>query len=82
MHQNGIMARLIFATKMPLHMLGEFVEIASLFLFLCCCCSICCRISSAYKDAMDVQKHGGQIYLPQHLHEKLPTGSRYLLTSS
>jgi hypothetical protein len=39
-------------------------------------------MSSAYKDAMDIQKHGGQIYLPQHLHEKLPAGSRHLLTSS
>lgn len=38
--------------------------------------------ASAYKDAMDIQKHGGQIYLPQHLHEKLPTGSRHLLISS
>ncbi|KAL3765869.1 hypothetical protein ACHAWU_005402 [Discostella pseudostelligera] len=37
--------------------------------------------ASAYKDAMDVQKHGGQIYLPQHLHINLPKGSRHILTS-
>ena len=35
----------------------------------------------AYKDAMDIQKHGGNIYLPQHLHENLPKGCRHLLAS-
>ena len=40
-----------------------------------------CITNSAYKDAMDIQKHGGNIYLPQHLHENLPKGCRHLLAS-
>jgi hypothetical protein len=37
---------------------------------------------AAYKDAMDVQKHGGKIFLPQHLHANLEEKYRQLLTSS
>jgi hypothetical protein len=33
----------------------------------------------AYKDSMDIQKHGGSIYLPQHLHENLSENNQQLL---
>jgi len=36
----------------------------------------------AYKDSMDVQKHGGKINLPRHLHEKLRPALRESLTSN
>ncbi|KAL3773341.1 hypothetical protein ACHAW5_010018 [Stephanodiscus triporus] len=37
--------------------------------------------AKAYKDAMDVQKHGGTVNLPRHLHDKLPRSLQHLLTS-
>ncbi|KAL3779195.1 hypothetical protein ACHAWO_008101 [Cyclotella atomus] len=37
--------------------------------------------AKAYKDAMDVQKHGGTVYLPRHLHKELPEKLRQYLTS-
>lgn len=35
----------------------------------------------AYKDALDVQKHGGKIMLPGHLHQNLSHSQRGILTS-
>mmetsp|Transcript_3925 Transcript_3925/g.7017 ORF Transcript_3925/g.7017 Transcript_3925/m.7017 type:complete len:183 (+) Transcript_3925:2-550(+) len=35
----------------------------------------------ACKDALDVQKHGGKIVLPQHLHQNLPESQQVFLTS-
>jgi hypothetical protein len=36
----------------------------------------------AFKDSMDVQKHGGKVYLPGHLHENLPESLQQVLTSN
>lgn len=37
--------------------------------------------AKAYKDAIDIQKHGGKVPLPKHLHEKVPKSQQqYLLT--
>ena len=30
-----------------------------------------CAYAHAYKDAMDMQKHGGKVYLPEHLHHNV-----------
>ena len=30
-----------------------------------------CAYARAYKDAMDIQKHGGKVYLPEHLHNNV-----------
>ncbi len=35
----------------------------------------------AYKDSMDIQKHGGGINLPQRLHENIPRCHQHLLAS-
>mmetsp|Transcript_20130 Transcript_20130/g.43163 ORF Transcript_20130/g.43163 Transcript_20130/m.43163 type:complete len:82 (-) Transcript_20130:68-313(-) len=35
----------------------------------------------AFKDALDVQKHGGKIFLPQHLHHNLSLSQQLVLTS-
>lgn len=35
--------------------------------------------AKAYKDAIDVQKHGGAIYLPRHLHKNLPPALQQFL---
>ncbi len=35
--------------------------------------------AKAYNDALDLQKHGGKINLPKHLHENLPAGCQSLL---
>jgi len=34
--------------------------------------------AKAYKDALDVQKHGGQLVLPRHLHQNLPVSVQEL----
>lgn len=39
------------------------------------------HFARAYKNAMDVQKHGGAIYLPQHLHEHLSPSQQELVTA-
>ncbi|KAL3822159.1 hypothetical protein ACHAXA_011704 [Cyclostephanos tholiformis] len=36
----------------------------------------------AYKDSMDIQKHGGVINLPQRLHENLPKAQQQILSSN
>ena len=41
----------------------------------------CLLSKRAYKESMDIQKHGGRINLPQRLHENLPESLRYLLAS-
>eukprot|EP00970_Alexandrium_tamarense_P002641 scaffold370_cov192-Alexandrium_tamarense.AAC.2 len=38
-----------------------------------------CAFAYAYKDAMDIQKHGGKIYLPEHLHQQVTPTQRELL---
>ena len=38
-----------------------------------------CAYGQAYKDSMDIQKHGGKVYLPEHLHENVPEKFRPLL---
>ena len=35
--------------------------------------------AQAYKDSMDIQKHGGRIYLPEHLHHNVKESLRALL---
>ena len=76
------MARSIFATKMPLRMQGESAfAFHPLYFLVTLLAQHECITNSAYKDAMDIQKHGGNIYLPQHLHENLPKGCRHLLAS-
>jgi len=46
--------------------------------------TIGCLILSkrAYKESMDIQKHGGRINLPQRLHENLPKAQQQLLSSN
>mmetsp|Transcript_33127 Transcript_33127/g.63753 ORF Transcript_33127/g.63753 Transcript_33127/m.63753 type:complete len:152 (-) Transcript_33127:2005-2460(-) len=35
--------------------------------------------AKAYNDSLDLQKHGGKINLPKHLHENIPAGCQSLL---
>ena len=38
-----------------------------------------CAYAQAYKDALDIKKHGGKIFLPKHLHDSIPCSLRTLL---
>jgi hypothetical protein len=46
---------------------------------LTCCLTF---LKRAYKESMDIQKHGGRINLPQRLHENLPKAQQQLLSSN
>ena len=34
----------------------------------------------AYKKALELEKHSGKVYLPDHLHDRIPKGCRIFLT--
>ena len=75
---------MIFTTRMQLRTQGECEDISTTFVLSLYLTSslLFDVIFRAYKDAMDVQKHGGKIFLPQHLHANLEEKYRQLLTSS
>ena len=33
-----------------------------------------CAYAQAFKDSLDIQKHGRKVYLPEHLHENVKSG--------
>lgn len=76
----------IFLMRMPYHMQSE-TNIDFFRILLChkvplTALSFHCSNSRAYKDSLDVQKHGGKIALPQHLHANLKSSAhRDMLTS-
>ena len=41
-----------------------------------------CAFAKAYKNALEMQKHGGKIFLPEHLHEKIPKSMRCSVSST
>ena len=38
-----------------------------------------CAVAQAYKDSLDIRKHGGNVPLSLHLHKKLPQSSQQFL---
>jgi hypothetical protein len=41
----------------------------------------CIAYATAFKRALEMGKHGGKVYLPEHLHDKIPPNLRCLLES-